>query len=414
MGNNLTIEEKIYGLSLLWKEAEYNFAFWDNLKNLDWNEAYKESLKNIIKTNDDREYYLELSRFISLLQDGHTGIEFPTRIVDMYGSLPFHVKYLDNKHIIVNTNKHFEDKMFCEIYKVNELPIQQYIENKVFPYMWHKKFDSAYWIIWEMIPIIEAGNEITIETNNGTFTVKPYTEKIEWIKKYSLKVREKTNQIYNSNILEINKTNDNLAIIIIPSFMDNNLPAEFYNVFPKIKDCKGFLIDIRWNGGGNSNNADSIAQIFINGSFENSRHKIPVYKGIHKAWGLEYHSIEDETFSTKISECPFFIDSPVVLLENSSTGSAAEDFLIAFDNINRATIVGTPSYGSTGQPLFLEIPGGGKIRICTRWCLYPNGKEFINKGVEPHIYSDLSLNDYKNNYDSVLEKGINILRDKVK
>jgi len=27
MENNITLEEKIYNLSLIWKEAEYNFAF---------------------------------------------------------------------------------------------------------------------------------------------------------------------------------------------------------------------------------------------------------------------------------------------------------------------------------------------------------------------------------------------------
>jgi hypothetical protein len=32
MDSNLSLEEKVYGLSLIWKEAEYSFAFWDNLK----------------------------------------------------------------------------------------------------------------------------------------------------------------------------------------------------------------------------------------------------------------------------------------------------------------------------------------------------------------------------------------------
>jgi C-terminal processing protease CtpA/Prc len=118
-------------------------------------------------------------------------------------------------------------------------------------------------------------------------------------------------------------------------------------------------------------------------------------------------------FSTQVKECPLLINAPVVILEDADTCSAAEDFLVIFDNINRATIVGTPSYGSTGQPLIIDIPGGGSFRICTRWCLYPNGKEFINIGVIPHIYADLSINDYKNNIDSVFDKGIEVLRSKI-
>jgi ribosomal protein S9 len=413
MENNLTLEEKIYGLSLLWKEAEYVFAFWDNLKELDWNKAYAEALHNVIKTNDTREYYLELMKFISLLRDGHTGIStFPHGMLETYGTLPLEVRYIENKHIILNAEKNLENEIFNEIHKINGLPIRQYIEEKIFPYIWHEKFDSAHWRVFNFLPVIEAGNEITIETSGGIFKVKPSTEKIQWVKKYSLTSNENFAQVFKSDTLKVSVTNDNLAVIAIPTFMDNELPAQFDSILPQIKDCKGFLIDVRCNGGGNSSNADSIAQAFINGSFEYSRHRIPVIKGVYKAWGTQYRTMEDETFSTQMPECPVFINSPVVILENADTASAAENFLVDFDNINRATIVGTPSYGSTGQPLSIDIPGGGKICICTRWCLYPNGKEFINTGVIPHIYAGLSLNDYKNNFDSVFEKGMAVLRDK--
>jgi len=128
---------------------------------------------------------------------------------------------------------------------------------------------------------------------------------------------------------------------------------------------------------------------------------------------MQYRTMEEEIFSTQVKECPLLINSPVVILENTDTASAAEDLLIDFDNVNRATIVGTASYGSTGQPLFIEFADGSNVRICTRWCTYPNGKEFINIGVIPHIHAELTLNDYKNNYDSVLEKGLKVLRDKV-
>jgi hypothetical protein len=48
----LSMEEKIYGLSLLWKEAEYNFDFWDKKDMLDWNEAYRIALPSNIKIYD--------------------------------------------------------------------------------------------------------------------------------------------------------------------------------------------------------------------------------------------------------------------------------------------------------------------------------------------------------------------------
>ena len=54
--NNISLDDKIYGLSLIWKEAEYNFPFWKRLTNLDWDNAYRESLIKIIETKTIREY----------------------------------------------------------------------------------------------------------------------------------------------------------------------------------------------------------------------------------------------------------------------------------------------------------------------------------------------------------------------
>jgi len=98
------------------------------------------------------------------------------------------------------------------------------------------------------------------------------------------------------------------------------------------------------------------------------------------------------------------------VLANEGTASAAEDFLVALDNNGRATIVGTPSYGSTGQPIFGELPGGGEFRVCSRWCLYPDGREFINTGVQPQVYAPLTLEDYKSNFYSVFATGMEVLR----
>jgi len=186
----------------------------------------------------------------------------------MYGTLPLRIYYIENKHIIINTNKHLEEKMFCEVYKINGLPIQQYIEEKIFPYIWHEKFDSVYWWMWDLVPIIEDGNEIEIEIKNDVFKVKPLKEKIEWVKTFPFTIKENMNQIYKSDILEVSITQDNLSYIKIPLFTNDNLPTEFYGILPKIKDCNGFIIDVRWNSGGNSNNADTVAQAFINGSFK--------------------------------------------------------------------------------------------------------------------------------------------------
>ena len=68
-------ELKIYELSRIWKDAEYNFAFWDKV-NIDWDAEYKKALPGVLATTDVYEYYRELARFINLLGTGNATIEF--------------------------------------------------------------------------------------------------------------------------------------------------------------------------------------------------------------------------------------------------------------------------------------------------------------------------------------------------
>jgi len=137
----------------------------------------------------------------------------------------------------------------------------------------------------------------------------------------------------------------------------------------------------------------------------------PFYKKMYDIANNQY--FEETVTTAGTYNCPVYLDQPMVVLSNHNTGSAAEDFLVVLDNIKRATIVGSASYGSTGQPIIYDLPGGGKFRICTRWNLYPNGKEFINIGVQPDIHVELSIDDLKNGYDSVFAKGIDFLRGQI-
>ncbi|MDF2610377.1 MAG: hypothetical protein K0R92_1851 [Lachnospiraceae bacterium] len=100
----LSLEEKIMGLSLIWKEAEYNFPFWKQLGDLDWDRAYMEALPKIFAAETIREYYLELCRFISLLRDGHTAVLFPKEIYMDAGQLPICIRLIGTKWCIVKSD----------------------------------------------------------------------------------------------------------------------------------------------------------------------------------------------------------------------------------------------------------------------------------------------------------------------
>ncbi|OFX87186.1 MAG: hypothetical protein A2W99_07570 [Bacteroidetes bacterium GWF2_33_16] len=81
--NSFSDTEKIYGLSTIWKEVEYNFAYFEKIGTAKWDSLYKVMIKKVLETNNDYDYYRELSYFTAFLKDGHTGIgRYPN--VDRY------------------------------------------------------------------------------------------------------------------------------------------------------------------------------------------------------------------------------------------------------------------------------------------------------------------------------------------
>jgi carboxyl-terminal processing protease len=97
---------------------------------------------------------------------------------------------------------------------------------------------------------------------------------------------------------------------------------------------------------------------------------------------------------------------PVVVLSGPATYSAAEDFLVAWKNSGRGKIIGEPSGGSTGQPLSFALPGGGTARVCTKKDMFPDGAEWVGKGIEPDILVRATVADVQAGRDPVLNRAL--------
>ena len=103
---------------------------------------------------------------------------------------------------------------------------------------------------------------------------------------------------------------------------------------------------------------------------------------------------------------------PVLVLISAATYSAAEDFVVAFDSMQRGTLVGEATGGSTGQPLFIKLPGGGRARICTKQDTYPDGRVFVGVGVQPQHIVKQTVDGVRAGRDEVLEAALATLQPK--
>jgi C-terminal processing protease CtpA/Prc len=99
-------------------------------------------------------------------------------------------------------------------------------------------------------------------------------------------------------------------------------------------------------------------------------------------------------------------DKPVLVLTGAATYSAAEDFAVAFDGMQRGALVGEATGGSTGQPLVIKLPGGGGARICTKQDSYPDGRVFVGVGVQPQHIVKQTVDGVRAGRDEVLEAAL--------
>lgn len=445
----LSVQEQIYGLSQIWSEAKYNFAFWSIREDLDWDRAYEKALSRVMAPMELTDYYLELSRFISLLNDGHTFIVFPEELRREFLTLPVEIRRRGGRFVITNTAQGCQVPPFCEIQKIDGVEFDRYMEERVLPYCWNAKPSSTYEMLYTfrglegngdrnacaLIPLLEKNRELELLTSEGSFVIRPIPRTFSWSVEPRLACSEPLSSAAEENGMEIRYTGDGIGVITLRTFMDDEMPQKFYSRLEELSHCRGFVIDVRGNGGGHSDNADAVSQAFLHGEFKTGKVRHPIHIGAYKAWGsgkclseldpadprqkkildvCSHNLFETEEESACCSECPFTLNQPVVILEDSATGSSAENLLLNFDIAGRAVIVGTPSSGTTGNPLVFKLPGGGMAKICTRRYTYPDNREFINVGVLPHIEAELSLEDLRTGRDSVLDQGLAALRERIK
>jgi len=205
------------------------------------------------------------------------------------------------------------------------------------------------------------------------------------------------------------------------TFGDNEVVNEFKKTLPELKKCKAILIDLRINGGGDSEIGFSILKYLVDKPVPTFKLKTRENISIYKAWGkwdrneyLKYitgnawYDINPDTIYPAEENR---LNVPIVTLIGN-TGSAAEDFLVSMNSIENVVLVGKTTAGCTGTPYIFDLPVGGMAFVTTSIQMYPDGRK-QREGVKPDIEIKPTIKDIIEDKDPVLEKGIEILTDKI-
>ena len=434
--STLSAADKVYGLSKFWQEVNYNFVYLDKVDRTKWENAYREAITTVQHTKNDYEYYRELQKFCALLNDGHTSIYLPKRIDSLvhkntFGKYKLFLSNIDDKAIITRTNLSVKDEVpvGSEIIEVNGLPTAAYLKQHVLPYISSSTdYVLMDWAIENMLRgLVGEKYDIKYRTPKGK------------VKSLALTHAKTTEQevypaLEKRELLDLKWYPNQTAYMALNGFHDPKINELFLEKLPELRKAKALIVDLRYNGGGSTTIGREILNYLspdtlLYGSKNATRQHLASFK----AWGVftepkdtvgdefaarslnAYHdklmyAFDYSPAQNKVQPSEKVI-VPTAILIGHKTASAAEDFLIYADNQKHMTKIGENTNGSTGQPFMFEMPGGGHARICTKKDTYPDGREFVGYGVKPDVEVKMTLQDYIQKKDPVLERALKHLKD---
>ncbi len=187
---------------------------------------------------------------------------------------------------------------------------------------------------------------------------------------------------------------DNVGYIYIPSFSNGIGEGNLDECLHALALCRGLIVDVRNNGGGNLSYAETVAARFTN-------ERVLTGYICHKT------GVGHSDFS---SPEPIYLDSsdgirwqkPVCVLTNRSSYSATNDFVKMMRTLPLVTVVGDRTGGGSGLPFSAELPNGWGVRFsaCPSFDADMQHTEF---GIEPDVRVDMSDEDHARGVDTIIE-----------
>jgi C-terminal processing protease CtpA/Prc len=198
---------------------------------------------------------------------------------------------------------------------------------------------------------------------------------------------------------------DDIGYMHISSFASGIGDGNMSSILNYFRICRGLIIDVRDNGGGNLDNVETYITHFL------KQRTLAGYI-LHKTG--TGHSDFSEPYAYYYDPAPegsqMWLVRPIIVLTNRSTYSAANNFVSIMKQLPNVKIVGATTGGGSGMPLTLELKCGWTLRMSAAPILDANGNS-TEFGIEPTqgCAVDISAEDEAAGRDSIIDFAINLI-----
>jgi len=402
----LTEQERIFGLSLIWRRAAEMSPFISVLpEGADWDALFLEHIPKVANAADMVEYYEILNRFVARLADGKSSVQFPASITPYV--FPLNVRYIDSRFIVLGANPNFTGiPLGSEIVRVNGIPANDFLESN---------FGDLFSNRTPVVRQNSLAQHFTSALRQRTMTLDAVTPDGSAMRETAsfLPLSEDLFAAFNEmNWLQAQQPggsaiplahgatamafDEGIHHIRILTFANPELPEAVRQYIESVAGAaRGFILDVRGNGGGTSDililsqfadprqfpvvrayrqvrdaglmgfaaslvGAEIMGMTVPDGLWEITAHGRTVSQGLDMLESRHLEPLYD--FGGADMWDPDLLyqrslrlfDIPVVILADHGSASAAETFVLAAQGVNNFTVMGTNTTGMAGDtPPFL-------------------------------------------------------------
>jgi carboxyl-terminal processing protease len=222
----------------------------------------------------------------------------------------------------------------------------------------------------------ETGSPVTITIFRKTFKApKEFT-----IVRDIIKVRSVVSKLYQ----------DDIGYIKIRNF-SKNTSSDLDKALEELrgKGITKLILDVRNNPGGLLNQAVEVTDRFLN------KENLIVYtKGRSDEQNMRFTSHD------KVAGVSY----PLIILVNGGSASASEIVAGALQDLNRAIVLGTQTFGKGSVQTIIPLSDGSALRLTTARYYTPSGRVIQENGIEPDIIVEMKPRDELDKKDGKKEE----------
>jgi C-terminal processing protease CtpA/Prc len=381
---------RLLSLFRYWNIIQYYFPYKYAIGE-DWKKVLIEFIPKFISADDGTKYSLTCLELFTHINDSHAGLHNNVTF-HYFGErlLPLEIVFVGNKAVVKN---YYDENLGKETgIKIGDLILEvngKSVEKMMEEHIKYLPASNQSVKLRDLASVLLNSNELTVDI------------------KYSSNGVEKTINLPTYRANSINYTqkrpepfkmiNNDIAYLHLEKLKSENLPE----IFEKIKNTKGLVIDIR------TYPTDFLA--FKLGKYLMQKPEAFVdFTVTNPSTPGDFSFVKLESVGNNNKD---YYKGKVAILVNETTQSSAEYHTMAFRKAPKAKVFGSQTSGADGDVSYVSLPGKIQTTFTGIGVYNPDRSETQRIGIIPDVEIKPTIEGIKNNKDEVLEKAIEWIKN---